>query len=227
MNAHYDDRNLYHHGIKGQRWGVRRYQNKDGSLTPEGRRKYRNIAGNYDYPRIKYAQIKAGRQYTKSSLRVSELEKKGKSKIKIAAAYLKNKLDEFNSNKALDKEREVFDKVNKAFFDKYFGKKYVDMVVASYNYDNWLDKQPEEKKNASLYKKSEKLYNRPDEFLYKYNESINDVIREQFAKKTSFYKDASDFVGMRDSSLYSPNIDKWIGEGENGYYYNKLKDKKK
>ena len=83
MNAHYDDRNLYHHGIKGQRWGVRRYQNKDGSLTPEGRRKYRNIAGNYDYPRIKYAQIKAGRQYTKSSLRVSELEKKENRKLRL------------------------------------------------------------------------------------------------------------------------------------------------
>lgn len=33
---------LYHHGIKGQRWGVRRYQNPDGSLTPEGRQRYRN-----------------------------------------------------------------------------------------------------------------------------------------------------------------------------------------
>ena len=31
---------LYHHGIKGQRWGVRRYQNSDGSLTSEGRRHY-------------------------------------------------------------------------------------------------------------------------------------------------------------------------------------------
>lgn len=30
---------LYHHGIKGQRWGVRRYQNPDGSLTAAGRRK--------------------------------------------------------------------------------------------------------------------------------------------------------------------------------------------
>jgi hypothetical protein len=27
---------LEHHGVKGQRWGIRRFQNKDGTLTPEG-----------------------------------------------------------------------------------------------------------------------------------------------------------------------------------------------
>lgn len=36
---------LAHHGIKGQKWGVRRYQNQDGTLTPEGMRRY-DIAGN-------------------------------------------------------------------------------------------------------------------------------------------------------------------------------------
>ena len=30
---------LYHHGIIGQRWGVRRFQNEDGSLTPRGERR--------------------------------------------------------------------------------------------------------------------------------------------------------------------------------------------
>lgn len=30
---------LYHHGIKGQKWGVRRFQNKDGSLTVEGKKR--------------------------------------------------------------------------------------------------------------------------------------------------------------------------------------------
>ena len=31
---------LYHHGIKGQKWGIRRYQNPDGTLTEAGRKRY-------------------------------------------------------------------------------------------------------------------------------------------------------------------------------------------
>lgn len=31
---------LYHHGIQGQKWGRRRYQNPDGTLTPAGRKRY-------------------------------------------------------------------------------------------------------------------------------------------------------------------------------------------
>lgn len=31
---------LQHHGIKGQKWGVRRFQNADGSLTAEGKKRY-------------------------------------------------------------------------------------------------------------------------------------------------------------------------------------------
>lgn len=39
---------LYHHGVKGQKWGVRRYQDEDGSLTPEGKRRYRTDVGTKD-----------------------------------------------------------------------------------------------------------------------------------------------------------------------------------
>ena len=53
---------LYHHGIKGQKWGRRRYQNKDGSLTPAGKERYyvennsntimtKNSDGSYTIPK--------------------------------------------------------------------------------------------------------------------------------------------------------------------------------
>ena len=41
IKASFDkDDYLCHHGIKGQKWGVRRYQNEDGSLTPLGYKRY-------------------------------------------------------------------------------------------------------------------------------------------------------------------------------------------
>ena len=36
---------LYHHGILGQRWGIRRFQEKNGDLTPAGKKRYGN--GNF------------------------------------------------------------------------------------------------------------------------------------------------------------------------------------
>jgi hypothetical protein len=50
------DGTLFHHGIKGMKWGVRRYQNKDGSLTPAGKKRLakdlkRDYKRNRDYSR--------------------------------------------------------------------------------------------------------------------------------------------------------------------------------
>ena len=48
-------RYLIHYGIKGQKWGVRRFQNKDGSLTPSGMMRYNKKA--------RELTIKKGKKY--------------------------------------------------------------------------------------------------------------------------------------------------------------------
>lgn len=71
---------LYHHGIKGQKWGVRRYQNEDGTLTPEGKKRYLNPDGSYNDLAVKELKIQAGNYSNKQRIRDKKLYGKGAEK---------------------------------------------------------------------------------------------------------------------------------------------------
>lgn len=78
------DDELQHWGIKGQRWGQRRYQNKDGTLTPAGKKRY-----NQEIAKLK------------------EEEKKVKAAEKVASNKQKTqaKIDKLDAKKAELEER--------------------------------------------------------------------------------------------------------------------------
>lgn len=82
---------LHHHGIKGMRWGVRRFQNSDGSLTPAGRKRYSENVTN-----------------AKSAMNVAKAEQKAANKA-YNEAYNRYNLVPTNTNykKLVESQRQL------------------------------------------------------------------------------------------------------------------------
>lgn len=70
---------LEHHGIKGQKWGIRRFQNKDGSLTNAGRKRYGDDSGGEKSSSAQKRSF-SGRKKTSSSISSQKEETQPKKK---------------------------------------------------------------------------------------------------------------------------------------------------
>lgn len=85
---------IAHHGIKGQKWGQRRYQNSDGSLTVEGRKRY-GVG-----PALKNATSAAGRAIGKAVRKATGRQTDAELDAELAKARKvherKMKVDEIN-----------------------------------------------------------------------------------------------------------------------------------
>lgn len=97
-----DPLTLYHHGIKGQKWGVRRYQNPDGSLTSAGEERYMHKLDRiaYDENRIE-AQKQQAEHYEKKAQQVQQkakdnIEKRGNDNVVKKVA---NKIEKDSANR--------------------------------------------------------------------------------------------------------------------------------
>ena len=127
-----DNRELTHWGIKGMRWGVRRYQNKDGSLTPAGKKRYDDEP---DDPEAAKKAYEEGKQRAIKSGSASEVLKYQGDLTKAERDEAYNRLTwEQNMKGISDKETAVGKSKTEKFMDG-LGKttEYVNTAAKAWN----------------------------------------------------------------------------------------------
>lgn len=117
---------LYHHGIRGMKWGVRRYQNKDGSLTPAGKKRmYREMFDSES------KDLKERRKYTADASRWMKEDTERSKRLADSSRNLTNDLkravDTSSKNRKVPKmdlstmsDKEMRDQINRAYLEKQY-----------------------------------------------------------------------------------------------------------
>lgn len=140
------EQELYHHGIMGQKWGIRRFQNSDGSLTEAGRRRYLKQSYKQDKKNIEKARretIQSGYNERRSMIEAKkavekaekirkrrDLKDKERNEVDMKLSIATQMASDYKRNKD-----EYYKMVNDAKM-KYGDKKIKDIRTKMYNQGN-------------------------------------------------------------------------------------------
>lgn len=96
---------LYHHGVKGMKWGVRRYQNKDGTYIKKGLQRFDKDMSTYESAK---ADVKTAKQQYKSGKITKDSYKKKKNALKTSKKTLNKSYDQLKLDYRADQGRELY-----------------------------------------------------------------------------------------------------------------------
>ena len=136
---------LYHHGIKGMKWGVRRYQNKDGSLTEAGKKRItKQLVKEYkkDYNSAQPFRTSDKFDQTTKELVKNTIRKSDIDNVRAAKKKFLDVADESDAaeQKLMDLARKIgtkeFEKEYKKHPEYFPDEKSKDMALDSYIFED-------------------------------------------------------------------------------------------